>query len=359
MKLPELKIGDVTFKKPLFLGAMGVGVSRSSLASAVTNCGGLGVISGVNLGFLEPDFKTAPLEANLRALKKEIQKAKAITKDGLIGINFMVAMSHYAEHVKTAVAEGIDFIISGAGLPTELPGLVKNSYTKLVPIVSSVKAASLIIRFWDRNHQTTPDAIVIEGIEAGGHLGFKYKDLENNAFDAKETIQTIKTILLPYEEKYNKKIPVIFAGGIYDARDIKTVFSYGADGVQMATRFVASEECDAHLGFKKIYLNASKSDVKIIQSPVGLPGRALQTPLLSRLNAEARIKPQKCLGCLQTCDSATTPFCISDALIAAVNGDYENGLFFAGANVYKVDRITTVQEIFNDLWADFETTQVP
>ncbi len=354
MKLPELKIGEITFKAPIFLGAMGVGVTRASLAAAVTNCGGLGVISGVNLGFSEPDFKESPLEANLRALKKEIAKAKSAAKNGKIGVNFMVAMNHYAEHVKTAVSEGIDFIISGAGLPTELPGLVKNSYTKLVPIVSSAKAASLIARVWDRNHQTAPDAVVIEGIKAGGHLGFKRKDLDLQNFEACETIQAVKAILAPYEEKYNKKIPVIFAGGIFDADDIKEVLSFGAEGVQMATRFVATEECDAHPVFKETYVRATESDVKIIQSPVGLPGRALQTPLLSRLDSDLRIKPARCINCLQTCNPATTPFCISDALIAAVEGDYENGLFFSGSNVFKVDRITSVSEIFDEILNAFD-----
>lgn len=354
MKLPELKIGDITFKSPIFLGAMGVGVSRASLASAVTNCGGLGVISGVNLGFTEPDFKTSPLEANLRALKKEIQKAKAAAKNGKIGVNFMVAMNHYAEHVKTAVAEGIDFIVSGAGLPTELPGLVKDSYTKLVPIVSSAKAASLITRVWDRNHQTAPDAVVIEGIEAGGHLGFKRKELDEPSFNANETIQAVKAVLAPYEEKYNKKIPIIFAGGVFNGEDVKRVLSYGADGVQMATRFVATDECDAHIAFKNAYVHANSSDVEIILSPVGLPGRVLHTPLLTRLEHEQRIKPAKCIDCLQTCNPGTTPFCISDALIAAVKGDYENGLFFAGSNVYKVDRISTVSEIFEEIQNAFQ-----
>ncbi|HAS72884.1 MAG TPA: nitronate monooxygenase [Clostridiales bacterium UBA8960] len=354
MKLPELKIGEHTIKVPIVLGAMGVGVTRSGLASAVTTSGGLGVISGVNLGFNDPDFYTNRLEANLRALKREINLAKDMTKGGLIGVNFMVAMNNYKEHVAVAVKEGIDFIISGAGLPTELPGLVKGSKTKIIPIVSSVKAAQLISKMWDRNHQTAPDAVVIEGIKAGGHLGFSKEDLLEGNFNPKEVIQGVKAALETYEIKYDKKIPVIFAGGIFDGKDIAEAISYGADAVQMATRFVATEECDAHINFKNAYVDADITDAQIIISPVGMPGRALNNPLIDNLSKGIRPKIERCVNCLSTCNPKTTPYCISQALVASVQGDVETGLIFAGENVFKVTEITTVSHLMETLVSEAE-----
>lgn len=354
MKLPELKIGELTIKVPIVLGAMGVGVTRSGLASAVTASGGLGVISGVNLGFNEPDFYANRLEANLRALKREIHLAKKKTNGGLIGVNFMVAMNNYKEHVTEAVKEGIDFIISGAGLPSELPALVKGSATKIIPIVSSVKAAQLISKLWDRNHGTAPDAVVIEGIKAGGHLGFSKEELLNGSFDPKLVIQGVKEALKAYEEKYNKKIPVIFAGGIFDGKDIAEVLSYGADAVQMATRFVATEECDAHVNFKNAYVDALEEDAQIIISPVGMPGRALGNPLIENLSQGIRPKIERCVNCLRTCDPKTTPYCISQALVASVKGDVVTGLIFAGENVYKIKEITTVSSLMTTLVSEAE-----
>ncbi|MDW7660314.1 MAG: nitronate monooxygenase [Bacillota bacterium] len=354
MKLPELKIGDLTIKYPIILGAMGVGVTRSGLASAITNQGGLGVISGVNLGFKEPDFLSNRLEANLRAMRREIQKAKALSGGGHIGINFMVAMNSYAEHVKEAVKEGIDFIVSGAGIPTELPGLVKGSTTKIAPIVSSSKAAALIAKLWDRNYSVAPDAIVLEGIEAGGHLGFSKEDILEKKYDVFATIEQIKKVILPYEEKYNKKIPLIVAGGIFDGKDIAKVIAAGADGVQMATRFVATPECDADDSFKRAYIAAKEEDVKIIISPVGMPGRAIQNPLLNKLDVGDKPPIKVCVNCLKTCDVRTTPYCISQALVHAVQGNVEDGLIFAGSNVYKVKGMQTVPEIFEELIAEVE-----
>lgn len=354
MKLPSLKIGDITVKYPIVLGAMGVGVTRSGLASAVTNAGGLGVISGVNLGFDEPDFLDNMLEANLRALRKEIRRAKELTKGGVIGINFMVAMNKYSEHVKEAVKEGIDFIVSGAGIPAELPELVKGTKTKIAPIISSSKAAALIAKMWDRNYNVAPDAVILEGIKAGGHLGFKPRELETETFDMVKTIQDIKLALKPFEEKYQKDIPLIVAGGIFDAEDIKAVITAGGNGVQMATRFVATEECDAAQSYKDAYIQAKKEDVRIIISPVGLPGRAVGNAFLDQVDNGNRPKIKRCVNCLRTCDVSTTPYCISQALIHAVNGNVDDGLIFSGENVYKVDHMSTVPEIFSELTSQFE-----
>ncbi len=355
MKLPELKIGQMTIRFPIVLGAMGVGVSRSGLAAAVTSAGGLGVISGVNLGFNESDFYTNRLEANLRALRNEIKTAKAKSNNGLIGVNFMVAMNNYKEHVAEAVKEGIDFIISGAGLPTELPAFVKGSTTKIIPIVSSVKAAQVISKMWDRNHQIAADAIVIEGIKAGGHLGFSSEELENKDFDPKAIIAGVREAIKPYEIKYDKQIPIIFAGGVFDGKDIAEMLSYGAQGVQMATRFVATEECDAHINFKKAYVDSVEDQAQIIISPVGMPGRALDNPFIQRIAQGDRPRIEHCVNCLRTCNPATTPYCISQALVASVKGDVDNGLIFAGENVHRVTEITTVAKLMQELISEAES----
>lgn len=354
MRYQSLIIGDLLVKYPLVLGAMGIGVTRANLAAAVTNAGGLGVLSGVNLGYLEADFLTNTLEANLRGLKKEIQKAKALSNNGPIGVNFMVAMNAYAEHVKTAVQEGIDFIVSGAGIPVDLPAFVKGSKTKIAPIVSSKKAAILISKLWDRNHAIAPDAIVLEGPKAGGHLGFDATELRNDEpFDFKEIITSIKQGLIPFEEKYNKKIPLIVAGGIFSKTDVSDMLTHGADAVQMSTRFVATNECDAHTIFKESYVKATEDDVRIIISPVGMPGRALYSPLIQELDDGIRPQIKQCVNCLKTCQPKTTPYCISSALIQAVTGNWEKGLFFAGKNVSLVTEITSVQRIFDDIFCDF------
>ncbi len=354
MKLPELKIGQLSIRVPIVLGAMGVGVTRSNLASAVSRAGGLGVISGVNLGFEETDFYTHRLEANLRALKREIMLAKEKSKNALLGVNFMVAMNNYKEHVTTAVKEGVDFIISGAGLPLDLPGLVKGTKTKMIPIVSSAKAAKTILKIWDRNYEASADAIIIEGIKAGGHLGFSKEELIRGDFNPQKVIQEVKEALMPFENKYDRKIPVIFAGGVFDGEDLAEMISYGADAVQMATRFVATEECDAHINFKMAYIQAQKEDAKLIVSPVGMPGRAVQNDFLEQVQLKNAPKIKKCVNCLATCDPKTTPYCISQALISSVSGDTTSGLIFAGENVYKVKEMSTVAAIFKEVQEDAE-----
>lgn len=355
MQMPSLKIGDLKIEVPILLGAMGIGVTRANLAAAVTNAGGLGVISGVNLGFKEADFFENMLEANLRGLRNEIRKAKALTQNGLVGVNFMVAMNRYAEHVKEAVKEGVDIIVSGAGIPTELPQFVKGTSTKIAPIISSTKAARLITKVWDKKYQYAPDAIVLEGIKAGGHLGFSVEDIESNHYDMPKVVTEIKALLQPYEAKYNKSIPLIVAGGIFDGADMIQVLREGGDGVQMATRFVATEECDASEAFKQAYINAGTNDVKTIISPVGMPGRALSNPFLNQVMAGNRPPIERCVNCIKTCDPRTTPYCISQALINAVEGNVDEGLIFSGANVDKVKTMSSVKTIFEEIRTYLET----
>ena len=344
IKNKELKI-------PLIQGGMGVGISLGNLAGHVAKHEAMGVISTADTGFMEPDFWKNPNASNLRGLEKEINKAKKIANgNGLIAINAMVATTYYAESVKTAVQAGIDCVISGAGLPLELPALVKGYDTAIAPIVSSAKAANVICRVWDKKYQVIPDFIVIEGSEAGGHLGFSKEELQNNtAKPLLEILQEVLVIIKPFEEKYGRKIPVFVAGGVYTNGDVKTFMDAGADGVQVATRFIATYECDASMAYKQVFLNAGKDDIQIVQSPVGMPGRALRTPLIERLEKEKRISPKKCTLCLHACDVKTTPYCITNALIEAVKGNYEEGLFFCGSNAWKMNRIVSVQELIQEL----------
>ncbi|NLJ87417.1 MAG: nitronate monooxygenase [Epulopiscium sp.] len=355
MKLPSLKIGDLIADIPIIQGGMGIGVSRSKLASAVANEGGIGVISGVQIGFNESDFETNNKEANIRGLKKEIKKARELCPKGIIGVNILTAMNNYKELVLTAVKEKIDLIICGAGLPIDLPELVKNSASKIIPIVSSAKAASVIIKMWDKKYQYLPDALIVEGPKAGGHLGFSLEILNSKPLPS--LIDILKEVLLaikPFEEKYNKKIPIIAAGGIFDGKDIAKCIKEGASGVQMATRFVTTHECDAHTNFKTAYLNATKDNIQIIKSPVGMPGRALRNELIISLE-EANQKVVRCYNCLKPCNPATTPYCISQALIKAVNGDTDKGLIFAGTNTYKLNKIVSVKELIKELVQEAET----
>jgi len=345
MELKELKIGNLTAKLPIVQGGMGVGVSLSNLASAVANEGGIGTISGVQIGFRELDFFTNPVEANLRAIGSEIKKAREKTK-GIIAMNLMAAMNNYELYVKKAVEEKIDLIVSGAGLPLVLPKLVKDSATKIAPIVSSAKAARIIIKSWLK-HDKLPDAVIVEGPLAGGHLGFKADDLvEGKCMILKDIVVEVKQIVSSYEEEYNVKIPVIAAGGIRTKEDILELAEAGADGFQLSSIFVPTIECDAHENFKRAYINASDDDPIIIKSPVGMPARAIPTNFLIN-SMKNGCKVSKCFKCMPNCDPLTIPYCISKGLIDAVQG--KDGLIFSGANLGNINKMTTVKEVINNL----------
>lgn len=348
MKLPELIIGDLKASVPIVQGGMGIGISLHKLASAVANSGGIGVISAAQIGFAEPDFLKNNLQANLRALRKEIRLAREISPKGILGVNLMVAANNYNEYVKICIEEGIDIIISGAGLPLELPKLVAGSKIKIAPIVSSAKAASLICKTWDRKYNAAPDLVVVEGPEAGGHLGFHKEDITGKSITIDEIVVDVKNAVKPYCDKHGKHIPVIAAGGIFDGYDIARLLKLGADGVQMGTRFVATYECDASNAFKEAYVNAQKEDVQIVDSPVGMPGRALKNKFIENVTGnEGNIK---CLyNCLKPCNPKTTPYCISKALINAMEGNLDEGLIFCGSNVYKIDKIVSVKDLIKEL----------
>lgn len=346
-KLAPLALGDVTIPVPIFQGGMGIGISLSGLAAAVAKCGGVGVISAAQIGFMEPDFYTDPKEANIRALKRNIREAKEAIKDvpgkGLIAVNLMVASRNYEEFVRASIEAGVDMIISGAGLPTSLPGAIKNSKVKIVPIVSSARAAGLIIKSWTKKYNRVPDAIIFEGPMAGGHLGYKEEQLEDAQEHFYETIMEIKE-----EIESSQDCPLIAAGGIYTKEDVQKALAYGADGVQLATRFVTTEECDVHPNFKQAYLDAKEEDMVVIKSPVGMPGRAIRTAFTDRVENE-RIPPEKCNRCLIPCKAEDSPYCITQALIDAAKGDIEHGLVFSGSNAYRATKIEKVEDIFKEL----------
>ena len=339
-------------------GGMGVGVSLSELAGNVAKQGCMGVISSVNIGYKEKDFLTNPFEANIRALKKHIARAKEIAEgNGLIGVNIMVAVSHYEETVRAAISAGADAIISGAGLPLNLAELVKGTNTLYAPIVSSAKAAMLLCRTFAKKAQSIPDFIVIEGHKAGGHLGFSVDDLNNQTCqDNLEILKEVKEIIKPFEEQFKKKIKVFLGGGIYTGKDIAEAIQTGADGVQIGTRFIATKECDAHNTFKEVLVNASEEDIRIIKSPVGMPARAVFTPMLESLENGKTFFAKKCNGCLKACPKGDKiPYCISRALIAAVEGNKEEGLFFCGENASRIDKITTVKELVEELISEYQS----
>ncbi|MEI3164588.1 MAG: nitronate monooxygenase family protein [Lachnospiraceae bacterium] len=366
--LKPLKIGNLVAKHPVIQGGMGVGVSLSSLAGAVAKAGGIGIISTAQIGFKDQDFGKNPMAANLRAIHSELKKAREKAPQGILGFNIMVATKEYASYVKEAVKAGADVIISGAGLPIDMPKFVaeaenenggsekKERRTMIAPIVSSVKSALVICRMWDRKYHTAPDFVVVEGPCAGGHLGFSREQLAELGADTDHVAETfdepaydkeirgiIETVK-SFAEKYKKHIPVITAGGIFDHKDVLHQFALGAEGVQAATRFVTTEECDADIAYKEAYINAKEEDIVIVKSPVGMPGRAIKNKFLERV-AQGPVKVERCFRCLEHCNPAETPYCITKALINAAEGKIDEALLFCGSNAYRCEKIETVPEV--------------
>lgn len=374
-KLKPLIIGDLVVEKPVIQGGMGVGISLHRLAGAVAKEGGVGIISSAQIGFREPDFTTNFVEANLRAIRREMKLAREIAPQGAIGFNIMVATKHYDMWVKEAVKSGADIIISGAGLPVSLPEYAAAAYeemkergqelparrTKLAPIVSSAKSAMVICKMWDRKYHTAPDLVVIEGPLAGGHLGFSLDQLTGYGADTADVpatydqdaydreIKAIIQVVKEYESKYERQIPVVTAGGIYTHGDVLHQLSLGASGVQVGTRFVTTRECDAAEAYKQAYIQAGKEDIVITKSPVGMPGRAIMNPFLGRIKSGDRPPIKSCFQCLEHCDIRTIPYCITMALVKAAEGDIDHALLFCGSNAYRAEKIDTVEHVMKEL----------
>ena len=384
--LNPLKIGHLVAKRPIIQGGMGVGISLSSLAGAVAKAGGIGIISTAQIGFKRPDFAKNPMAANLKAIHEELKKAREIAPQGILGFNIMVATKEYGQYVKEAVKAGADVIISGAGLPVDMPKFVAEAeselraerrlgvektegaaggesnvrHTMIAPIVSSIKSAQVICRMWDRKHKTAPDFVVVEGPCAGGHLGFSREQLTELGVDTENVHETYKKeeyeaeirgimqTVKEFANKYKKEIPVIVAGGVYDHADVMRQMELGADGVQVSTRFVTTEECDADPAYKQAYLDACEEDIVIVKSPVGMPGRAIKNMFLERVQ-EDRIPVTHCFSCLSHCNPAETPYCITKALINAAEGRIEDALLFCGSNAYRSTKIETVPAVMAEL----------
>ena len=349
MNRKPLRMGKIEAKLPVIQGGMGVGISLGGLGGAVAKEGGIGIISAAQIGFREPDFDRNPREANLRAMKTEYDKARSLAPEGVIGFNIMVAMRGYEEYVRAAIDAGADLIISGAGLPTDLPRIAGESGVKLAPIVSTEKSAQVILKYWDKKYHRIPDLLVIEGPKAGGHLGFHLGEIEELQKKYDEEVTKILAVVKGYEYRYAQHIPTALAGGISDRAAADHAFSLGADAIQVATRFVTTEECDADIRYKEAYVNAKESDIVIVKSPVGMPGRAIRNAFIRRVEAGEQIPHSPCHGCLHKCDPSAIPYCITDALIHAAKGEIDEALLFCGADAWKADRIETVKEVIDSL----------
>ena len=362
MSFPSLKIGDLTAPVPVIQGGMGVGISLSGLAAAVANQGGIGVIAGAMIGMREPDVIKNPIEANIRALQTELKNARELSPNGILGVNIMVALTTFKEMVKASIENHANIIFSGAGLPLELPKVLLDACeakkeefrTKLVPIISSARAATIIAKKWRTRFGYTPDAFVVEGPKAGGHLGFKYEELTNPQFSLENLVPQVVDAVKAIEDASGKAIPVIAGGGIYTGEDIARILDLGASAVQMGTRFVATHECDADIRFKESFVNATEEDITIIKSPVGMPGRALMNSFI-QASREGKRKPVKCVfHCVSTCEQEKTPYCIAHALIAAMKGNIDKGFAFCGSNVAKVNSIISVKELMSSLQEEYD-----
>ncbi len=357
--MPVLRIGELKINVPIIQGGMAVGISLSGLASAVANAGGVGVIGTAGIGMMESDFNSNYKKANQRALRRELREARRKTnKHGIIGVNIMVALSDFDEMLNIAIEEGADIVLMGAGLPLKgmeklIPGITGEKKPKVVPIVSSARAAKLIFSHWQKSYNYIPDAVVLEGPLAGGHLGFKREQIDNLDCSLEIMLPETIAVLKPFEEAFQKNIPVIVAGGIYSGRDIFHFLQLGAQGVQMATRFVATKECDASEMFKQVYIDCKKEDLIIIDSPVGLPGRAIRNKFLGEV-AKGDKKPFKCSWrCLKSCDFRNAPYCIASALTHAQRGEFDEGFAFAGVNAYRIEKIITVNELIDSLIEEY------
>lgn len=347
-----LTIGRYSVPFPVIQGGMGVRVSGARLAGNVALNGGIGIVAAAGLALNSPHYDGKNYSAaDHQALIDELRKAYAIAPDGVIGVNCMVAVSNYDDVVRASCEGGARLIVSGAGLPLNLPELTRDyPEVALVPIVSSVKAAELIARKWHKAHQRLPDAVVVENPDtAGGHLGEKLEKIGTGEYDQYGTVRGVKAY---FKEKWNVEVPVIAAGGIWDRRDLQNALAQGADGVQMGTRFVVTEECDADDAFKQAYLNCTEEDIGLIMSPAGLPGRALKGNIDQVRRRDVELDIYCPSACLKKCayQSDRERFCIVHALDRAQRGDLETGLIFCGSNAWKAERIGTVREVFEELF---------
>jgi len=356
--LKSFQIGDLTIPIPIVQGGMGIGVSLSGLASAVANQGGVGTIAAVGIGLIHGSPDKSYRQNNIEGLTNQIREARA-KSNGVLAVNIMSVLSNFSDLVETAIQEKIDIIFSGAGLPLDLPKYKPaGSSTKLVPIVSSVRAAKIIANKWLQNFDYLPDAFVVEGPDAGGHLGFSHSDLVDKKYNLVELVQQVSALAKELSEEHGKQIPIIAGGGIMTGKDIEKIMDAGADAVQLGTSFIATVECDASKAFKDIIVGAHENEIKLINSPVGMPGRAIGNDFLTAAeNGERR--PETCKhNCIKSCNPKTTKYCIAEALLAAFQGRFKDGFAFTGAYAHQIKGITSVKEVFQRLMTEYNYTKV-
>jgi nitronate monooxygenase len=349
--LPALRIGHLEIDPPFILGGMGVRSTDHHLVSAAANCGMAAAIASV--GLIGGECRgQAYVEASNAGLVEEIRLSRQLSK-GVIGVNIMVALTNYEELVATAVKEKVDYIVSGAGLPMGLPALAKDSGICLIPIVSSARAAELVCKRWWGKDGYAPDAIVVEGALAGGHLGFSMEEASTwDERSLEKVCAEVIEVAKKYENETGKHIPVIGAGGVFDGHDIARLFKIGVEGVQMATRFLATNECSLPDNCKQLIVDAGKEDMLVIKSPVGLPGRAVRNELIEKVLRGERL-PIRCpYHCLKTCNPSEALFCIAEALIGAHEGDDKMGLIMAGYNAYRIHEVVPVRQLVDELVAE-------
>lgn len=357
--MKSFQIGELTIPVPIVQGGMGIGISLSGLSSAVASAGGIGTIATVGVGLIHGTPNKTFRQNNIDGVVLEIRKARKLTK-GVLAVNIMSVLTNFSELVETAIKEKIDIIFSGAGLPLDLPKYkINGSKTKLVPIVSSVRAARLIAKKWMQSYNYVPDAFVVEGPEAGGHLGFSYEDLDNKKFTLEELVADIVPFAKELSIVHDKTVPVIAGGGITNGGQIRKIIELGASAVQLGSSFIATNECDASVDFKQAIVQSNKRDIRLIKSPVGLPGRAVENDfLLAAERGEKR--PGSCkYNCIKSCNPKTTDYCIADALLSAYHGNFKSGFAFSGENAHVINSITTVEEVFNRLIAEYKNDLKP
>lgn len=367
MKLKSVKIGNYELKYPIIQGGMGLGISWDKLAGNVSLNGGLGVISSVGTGyyknkaFINKEINSKPYGSDnfysSTALKEIIKNAREICGNKALGVNIMCASTAFEESVKASCEAGINIIIAGAGLPTNLPEFTKGyDDVALVPIVSSAKALNIICKRWFSRYNKLPDAVVLEGPKSGGHQGFTYEQCVDPEFQLENLIPSVVDMAKEWGEKANKEIPVFAAGGIWDHKDIKDAINLGASGVQIGTRFIGTFECDAADEFKQVILNAKKDDIELIHSPVGYPARGIRTNLINLVEKKQAPNIQCISNCVSPCKrgigSKKVGYCIADRLYDAYAGNTEFGLFFSGVNGYRLNEIISVKELFEKLIND-------
>lgn len=344
----NIKIGDKLLQIPVIQGGMGVGISLGNLAGTVASFGAMGTISMVDIGYREPDFWKNPHDANIRAFHSELVKAKELSGGkGLIAANIMAVIEDYDALEREIMNSDVDALIVGAGLPLKLPQNNVNGKL-LAPIVSSKKALDLICRTWMKRYDVLPDFVVLEGSGAGGHLGFSLEDIDDPSKSLEKLTVEVVDYLVEIEEKYDKAIPLFVAGSVMDNEDFIKYRKLGATGLQVGTRFLVTHEADAHINMKNLIVESSSEDLRIIKSPVGIYGRAINNAFLEKLK-EGRIPPKRCINCLKPCDPGTTEYCISEKLIQTANGDVENGLVFCGSRIDEINSILSVKEVLENI----------